>query len=510
LAPEQALDSHAVDIRADIYSLGATLYYCLTGRTPFHEGTVAQKLIWHQTRQPKSVTTYRQDVPEGFLAVLEKMMAKQPEQRYQTPAELVEALIPFTQEPIPPPSPDEMPKLSPAALGQSPSDVAPAPPPTPASTAPSSKQRTNWPVPSKAAPAPTRKTPTPKSVPRAPAEKEAVTAPAARPVAVKSDPETVEAAAPAAVTTEPEGGLNWEALTSETQDAVGLGNTATKSGSRRPVARGIPAQPLTKLRALLRRIPPARRAWWIAGATLGLVLLSLLVLWLMSRPARVANIPPTPPASSSTTWRVARSGQPDTLPLVARALQKAKPGDRIVLAEDVEETLHFDGIRTGKRDITIEAERDGITWRLPKAGGDKQFFVIGDASGLRLKGFTLDGQGIAEDLVVLSGRCPGLTLEGLTLKGFRESAVKIINCAGTADQPVRLSALRIQTQQPTEHGIVFHLNPSMKDIPINQHILVEDCSFDGPSRAPIATTGPKTYEVVDFKNVPLPVPAAKK
>ena len=53
LAPEQALDSHSVDIRADIYSLGATFYYCLTGRTPFADGTVAQKLIWHQTRQPK-------------------------------------------------------------------------------------------------------------------------------------------------------------------------------------------------------------------------------------------------------------------------------------------------------------------------------------------------------------------------------------------------------------------------------------------------------------------------
>src|SRR5262249_41784002 len=52
LAPEQALDSHAVDIRADIYSLGATFYFILTGRTPFAEGTVAQKLIWHQTRQP--------------------------------------------------------------------------------------------------------------------------------------------------------------------------------------------------------------------------------------------------------------------------------------------------------------------------------------------------------------------------------------------------------------------------------------------------------------------------
>ncbi|HEY8505377.1 MAG TPA: serine/threonine-protein kinase, partial [Gemmataceae bacterium] len=50
LAPEQAIDSHAVDIRADIYSLGATFYFLLTAHPPFSEGTVAQKLIWHQTR----------------------------------------------------------------------------------------------------------------------------------------------------------------------------------------------------------------------------------------------------------------------------------------------------------------------------------------------------------------------------------------------------------------------------------------------------------------------------
>src|SRR5438128_725922 len=65
LAPEQALDSHSVDIRADIYGLGATFYFCLTGQTPFCEGTVAQKLIWHQTRQHKPIRSLRPDLPEG-------------------------------------------------------------------------------------------------------------------------------------------------------------------------------------------------------------------------------------------------------------------------------------------------------------------------------------------------------------------------------------------------------------------------------------------------------------
>src|SRR5207245_8075657 len=73
LAPEQALDSHSVDIRADIYSLGATFYYCLTGRSPFNEGTVAQKLIWHQTRQPGSIAGLRPDVPAGIVASVGRM-----------------------------------------------------------------------------------------------------------------------------------------------------------------------------------------------------------------------------------------------------------------------------------------------------------------------------------------------------------------------------------------------------------------------------------------------------
>src|SRR4029077_2617954 len=82
LAPEQAVDSHSVDIRADIYSLGATFYYLLTGRTPVGEGAVAQKLLWHQSRQPKPVTEYRKDVPPDLSAILLKMMSKEPADRY--------------------------------------------------------------------------------------------------------------------------------------------------------------------------------------------------------------------------------------------------------------------------------------------------------------------------------------------------------------------------------------------------------------------------------------------
>ncbi len=118
LAPEQAVDSHNVDIRADIYSLGATFYFLLSGAAPYsEEKTVAGKLLSKEKRPPKPIRDKRPEVPEELVAIVNKLMAKNPDDRYQTPKEVVAALAPWTKEPIPPPPEEEMPQLSLAAQG---------------------------------------------------------------------------------------------------------------------------------------------------------------------------------------------------------------------------------------------------------------------------------------------------------------------------------------------------------------------------------------------------------
>jgi serine/threonine protein kinase len=117
LAPEQAVDSQ-VDTRADIYSLGCTAYYLLTGRSPFQDGTSHQKMLWHQVRMPKPLTSYRNDLPEGFVRVVSKMMDKEPDRRYQRPLEVAEALAEFCPPPIAPPTPEEMPPSVAAGSGR--------------------------------------------------------------------------------------------------------------------------------------------------------------------------------------------------------------------------------------------------------------------------------------------------------------------------------------------------------------------------------------------------------
>lgn len=95
LAPEQAVDSHAVDERADIYALGCTLFFALTGRPPFTEGTLVQRLLAHQTQAAPPISDFRDDCPTALVEILSKMMAKNADERYQTAAEVASQIAKF-------------------------------------------------------------------------------------------------------------------------------------------------------------------------------------------------------------------------------------------------------------------------------------------------------------------------------------------------------------------------------------------------------------------------------
>src|SRR5262249_9625385 len=92
LAPEQALNFHNADIRADIYSLGCSFFYLFTGQSPVAGGTLAQKVAKHLQAEPPPLERFRKDVPPAIEQVLRRMLTKRPEDRFQTPGEVAAAL----------------------------------------------------------------------------------------------------------------------------------------------------------------------------------------------------------------------------------------------------------------------------------------------------------------------------------------------------------------------------------------------------------------------------------
>ncbi len=111
IAPEQTQDSSAVDHRADIYSLGCTLYFFLAGRSPFENGTIAQKLLWHQLKAPAPLSDLRSDLPEGLTATVDWLMEKDRNARCPSATVAVERLTPWLDPRVPSPPSHEMPAV---------------------------------------------------------------------------------------------------------------------------------------------------------------------------------------------------------------------------------------------------------------------------------------------------------------------------------------------------------------------------------------------------------------
>jgi len=500
LAPEQALDSHGVDIRADIYSLGATFYFCLTGRTPFTEGTVAQKLIWHQTRQPKSIKQTRPEVPDGLAALIERMMAKDPAQRPQTPQQIADALAPFTQSAIGPPPDQEMPHLSPAALGLPGTEAAPAPStPAAAPGPPSSGQRKNWQVPTTSGPRP----PTAVGPPPRPAGSSGPAAPppappkpprpnppapsgrvAAVPLAAAQQqaaaPQVQRAPAAPATPSPAEEGAPWEHLAPDTEEIAARADTPPRR------SRNSSATSTRRVGGPKSGIALDTKRVIIVVAVVAVVLLGGLaaaVFWLLSGD----KTPPVVPTERQAKQPLRVGKGPKNYPTVLRAIQAAIPGDHIVVqGPEHEEALNFENAEL--KNLTIESEGEQVVWRVPKAVKDPPpLIVLRGIEGLKLRGFKLEGDNRCNTVIQLSGKCPGTTLEDLRIQGFTRSGLTFLNCDGEKGRPVTVTKVTIATAAEKDKGanaaVEFVLDPQEKDS--NHFIQFSQLTLEGAFKTPV-------------------------
>ncbi len=144
IAPEQIRDAQSADIRADIYSLGCTLYYMLKGGPPFAGDNLWDVYQAHFSMAATPLNLARPEVPAELAALVAKMMAKEPGRRFQEPKEVAQALVPFFKPAAPQPSRSSaaIPRIESQVAPVQPSSVRPAPsqpatpPPIPAPTAP--------------------------------------------------------------------------------------------------------------------------------------------------------------------------------------------------------------------------------------------------------------------------------------------------------------------------------------------------------------------------------------
>ena len=97
---EQALDAGGADVRADVYSLGCTLYCLLSGQPPFTGESDMEVIVAHLQQTPKALAEVRSDVPRPLSELVARMLAKAPADRPQSPAEVADAVAPFAQTPL--------------------------------------------------------------------------------------------------------------------------------------------------------------------------------------------------------------------------------------------------------------------------------------------------------------------------------------------------------------------------------------------------------------------------
>ncbi|MBI2806569.1 MAG: protein kinase [Planctomycetes bacterium] len=461
LSPEQAMDSHDVDIRTDIYSLGVTFYFLLTGRAPFEGLQVAQKLLAHQMKQPRPISEYRKDVPAGVLAIIDKMMAKKVENRFATPGDVADALAPFTQTPIDPPADKEMPHLSMAATGH----------------APGAEARSD----ANARPAAARQATPPSGTRKA----KSVSQPAAEPY--------MEIPAAAQVPKQTEERAPWqENETPEPADSPEF--AAPLPGRRKP----LPAES--------RRTTLLIVVLVLAFGVIPLCLTGTIggVIWYFSSPAKTIE------KRGPRRFEVSKDpANTNAVRSIQSAIRQAETGSVIELLDDLyEENVVIDPVQKRTAFTLQAAEGKLITWRSARKDPETPILRLHKAAKFQFKGkgITLDGTldkgRYLNEIIKIELEAAGLILDDLHLKNYARSGIFIMNAGGASNAPIRLSRLTFSTVAPqkTRGAIFFDANPKVLP-PQNDYIDIEDADFRGYDRAKAVQVAPTKNQPINGKNV---------
>jgi serine/threonine protein kinase len=471
LAPEQAVDSHNIDIRADIYSLGGTLYYLLTGQAPFPTGTIAQKLLWHQQKDPEPVTALVPDVPRALEVVLRRMMAKRPEQRYETAAEVAAALAPFSKphpQAFPPEAAAQYEAIAARPVSRPPQTVAK---PTPART----------PKPSTAAVAPAG--PSSRVLPR-PVKPMSLAGKLPKGTEAKPRSATGLGSPPAAQASD--AGLDF--LRSDAQ---------AKSTKRDlPSAKTVAAKDAA---AATNERKPSTWVWAGAGAVSVAVMGALVAVALSDRGA-----PGTQQTSVRTVKRPgAESGkaeppkfkpQPFDVVVsteighkgptsVADGLQKVGSGGRVVLLKkpsgdwDAVPMVIGEGPMRGRDHVYVIGEDRTVS--LSTTTPEGPLFHVKSTNHFVIKDLIIDGYGRSAPLVVIEGSgVEGCRIENVIFQNFMGPAVQIVGARGVkaaSGAPVVLKNCVFKGAGPNSKGVVVVAPPA--DPSPTANLVVEGCRF---------------------------------
>jgi serine/threonine protein kinase len=476
LAPEQAMCSSEVDIRADIYSLGATWYYLLSGHAPFEEGTITQKLLWHQMRQPKPLLSYRADLPPEILAVVEKMMSKEAKERYQKPAEVVQALDAFTQTPIPLPPEEEMPRLCQAARGSSAGEGSQV-------SLPAALTASGIGF--------------PKAVSKAGRSSSGAIVSAS----------VVEAMDYAASGSGDRGAGGYDSSGSHennaqyapTKPVPRSGRLNASPDTDNPIAHADTRPSGTKVASGRRKKKPQgtlaqlrkHQRWIYIGAAAFVALVG--GLWFVV--SSLLNLGRTEPMHSGeknvppVITLVKKSGEKVTFKTLNEAINVADSGETIQVGSSngklqptLEDRLIASGgtvespdhIITHRKNITIEADPDlggPVKWR-PRRNldADVTLIVLTNFEDLRIKNFVIDGLNQLNDLIQVNAACPGLRLEYVQLMGFNNAGIRFLGAAGTKENPITLRNVTFvgNSESYTASGIVFGANAAQQEMTMDR------------------------------------------